>query len=363
MNYSPQGFNLLAGWHFPGGVVRHTGLGQKSTALEEPPDRALALRFAPIGAIYFQIRSRGGGVKPRYALVLPEIQDLDKYANARECFLKYGVQQFFVAGMAEAGFRVLSELEAANLLGNIRSAFCRVISFGTVPWSRQQKTRVKLMTVRAGSEKALRTFNLCRQFLIPRLVKPENADSFWDIQQIPDLVARNLSEGCPWWLDFSDFVSDQDRRKHVFGYEKGGLAKMVQDKGAFPEGPERTFVMACHEAWRRRMGQIGEKAKREGSSFQDQIRREFERLRVVFSRCKNAASLREAVTDFWARGGGSIKPLQDGWRDVLSMLSEKDWRKAKDLVLLALASYQPATKEESEALEPQEVLGKEEGGK
>jgi len=127
---------------------------------------------------------------------------------------------------------------------------------------------------------------------------------------------------------------------------------MVEDKTLLPEGPERTFVLACHEAWRRRMAQIGEKAKREGSSFRDQVNREFVRLRTTFARCKNAAATREAITDFWARAGGPLEALQGpGWQAILPLFGEKQWRKAKDLALLALASYKPATSEEAEALE------------
>lgn len=353
--FSARDSNRLAGWHYPGAAVRHTGLGQQSTALEEPPERALALRFAPVGAVYFEIRSRGGRVRPRYSLVLPEIRNLEEYSQARRAFLRYGIQQLYAAGTAEAGLRVLAELEAATLLQDVASAYCRVISFGTVPWASQQKTRVNLMTVRVESRSALRTFTLCRQLFKVKLVKQETADAFWSIPQTPDLVAYNLTNGRLWWEGFADFVADKLRRKHIFRYEKGGLVQMVGSKQAFPEGPQHTFVLACHEAWRRRMGKLGEKAKREGSPFHEQVRREFERLRVGFARCKNAASLREAVTDFWARGGGPLKPLQDGWRDVLMLLDEKHWREARDLVLLALASYKPATKEEAEALDGSEA--------
>lgn len=125
---------------------------------------------------------------------------------------------------------------------------------------------------------------------------------------------------------------------------------MTHNEKAFPEGPERTFVMACHEAWRRRLGQLGERARREGASFPDLTRREFERLRVGFSRCKNASSLRGAVSDFWSRAGSPLPPLQNNWTDALSLLDEKNWKKAKDLALLALASYKPASKEEEAAL-------------
>ena len=54
---------------------------------------------------------------------------------------------------------------------------------------------------------------------------------------------------------------------------------MVTDETTFPDSPEKVFVSACHEAWRRRMAQIGDKARRENSNFTKQVQREFIRLR------------------------------------------------------------------------------------
>lgn len=351
----------LAGWHFPGGVVRHVGLGADSTALEEPPERLLPLLYAPVGGIYFQIRRRGEGVRPLYALVIPDIADLKKYARAREIFLRQGVKDLLAGGTADAGWRVLATLQAKGVLSSLGSPACRVVSFGIVPWSKQQKTRVDLFTVSAGAEERLRTFNLCRQVLAPRLVKRDEGDPFWDVPQTPELIARNLTEDRCWYSGFSDFVSDQEMRNHVFRYEKGGLNKMVNE-ASFDDERERIFVRACHEAWRRRMGQLGERVRREGASFPDLVSREFARLRVGFARCKNAAALREAVTDFWARAGGPIPDLASGWKEVLPLLDEKHWRKAKDLALLALASYQPASREEEGAFPASDATDME-GGK
>jgi CRISPR-associated protein Cas8a1/Csx13 len=298
--FSPTSVNHLKGWHVPGGVERHVGLGQDRTALQEPPERALALRFAPIGAIYFEIRRRGGGVRPRYALLLPDIAHLERYARARGSFLKYGAQQLYAAGTVEAGFRVLAELQASGLSADIGSAYCRVISFGTVPWSPQQKTRVDMYTVRLNSAHVLRTFALSQQLFVPRLVRRENGEPFWDIPQVPDLIARNLAQGREWWAGFAEFIADAERRDHVLGYrrhrttkrlmrialgEKGGIGHMVEDREAFRYDRDQAFVMACHEAWRRRLGQLGDRARREGASFRDLHDREFERVRVAFSRC------------------------------------------------------------------------------
>ncbi len=339
----------LAGWQYPGGVVRHVDLGERFTALEEPPERAIPLLYAPIGGIYFQLKRLGGGARPLYAVVVPEIANLEKYAHARTVFVQHGVKDFLASGPADAGWRVLATLHARNLLQSLAVPACRVIAFGTVPWSKQQKTRVDLYTVRARSESRLRVYRLCCQVFSCRLVKPKDGEPFWDVPQSPDFIARNLNDGRPWYSGFSEFVAHQDVRNHVFAYEREGLSKMVNE-AQFDEERDRIVVRACHEAWRRRLGQLGERARREGASFTDLARREFERVRVRFARCKNAATLRETLTDFWARAGGSIADLRTGWQEILPLLDEKNWRRAKDLALLALASYQPATREETEAL-------------
>lgn len=115
---------------------------------------------------------------------------------------------------------------------------------------------------------------------------------------------------------------------------------MIEEKDAFPEGPERTFILACQEALRRHMGR---KFARPGGADWGN---EFEKVRVSIARCKNLSSFRETITDFWSRGGslhkGEDSLLKAGanwWQEILSLLNEKSWRKAKDLALLALASY------------------------
>lgn len=334
----------LAGWCLPGGSERHTAFGE--TKLAETGVRALVLRYAPIGAICFEIRTRGQGVKPAYSLVLPEVTDLKLYARARARFLQYGVKQLYAAGSADAGMRVLAELHAAGLLPDLRSACCRVMSFGTVPWSTQQKTRVQLFTVRAGAGTNLKLYRKCTGWLTPGLVRREGEEPFWDVPLVPDLVARNLSTGKLWYEGFADLVADKDRRKHVFSYEKGGLTNMVKDTTVTPEGPERLFILACQEALRRHMGQ---KHGRPGGADWGT---EYEKVRVGIARCKNAATLRETITDFWSRGGTLHKGEKtllttgdDWWQQVLPLFDEQNWRKAKDLALLALASY-PGSKEQ-----------------
>jgi CRISPR-associated protein Cas8a1/Csx13 len=325
----------VPGWLFPGAVERHVAHGD-ATAWKETSERRLALLYAPAGVVYFQVARRGRGRRPRFALVVPEVNNLTDYVEARRAFLPLGAKELQVAGTAEAGWKVLSILAAKGLIRDLTSTHCRVFSFGTLPWSKQQKTRVDVYTVHADSADKLRLFGLCQQLFQVRLVKPKKADPFWDVPQVPDLVARNLTSGRPWYAGFADFVADVECRKHVFNWETKGLNGMITE-GSLSRTREEKFVLACHMAWRIRMRQLYDRAEREGADASSLISREFERLRVTFSRCKNAAALREAVTDFWARAGRSLPELKDGWRDAIGLFD--DWRLAKDLALLALASY------------------------
>jgi CRISPR-associated protein Cas8a1/Csx13 len=341
---------VVPGWLFPGAAVRHVAHGD-ATALKEIPERRLALLYAPAGVVYFQVARRGRGRRPRFALVVPEIGELRGYAEARRAFLPLGAKELLVAGTAEAGWKVLSMLAAKGLIRDLTSAHCRVFSFGTLPWSTQQKTRVDIYTVHADSADKLRLFALCQQLFPVRLVPGKNGP-FWDVPQVPDLVARNLTSGRPWFAGFADFVADAECRKHVLNWERKGLNGMIGERSLSGTREEK-FVLACHTAWRARMRQLYERAEREGADGSSLIAREFERLRVAFSRCKNAAALREAVTDFWARAGGSLPELRDTWRDIIPLFD--DWRLAKDLALLALASYAGrGDKEESAPSSPAE---------
>jgi CRISPR-associated protein Cas8a1/Csx13 len=339
----------LAGWQYPGGVVRHVGLGD-ATALSEPPARALALLFCPVGVFYLRIGGRGGGVRPQFALVIPEINDLGVYAELRRFFAELGAAELWASGSAEAGWRVLAEAYAKRLLASVETTSCRVVAFGVVPWSTQQKTRVDLFTVTVGTESRLRVFVLCTKAFPRESKQGKEGARFWDVPQMPELVARNLTAGRPWWEGFADFIANPGRRKHVLSWERKGVIRMVSE-AQFDHERERVFVEACHEAWRSRLAQLGERSRAEGVSFQTLAQREFERARVAFGRCKTAATLRETVTDFWARSGRPLPSLKQGWPELLPLFGPREWRRARDLALLALASYAPASKQEEAALE------------
>lgn len=119
---------------------------------------------------------------------------------------------------------------------------------------------------------------------------------------------------------------------------------------------EELFVKACHEALSFTYGKLSDYAKKrhENPNFE----REATKIRTGLSRCKNAESFREFITNFWSRAG-QIPTLQSHWHELLDLISgrhDNDWKKGRDLALLALASYKGKDNYSSDSEENEEVF-------
>ena len=116
---------------------------------------------------------------------------------------------------------------------------------------------------------------------------------------------------------------------------------MIADKDMWDEAGERLLVQAVHEAMRWRRAQIrketdGPKAPLSKATT-NRWERFAERLRLALAGAKREADVRFALTDLFSRAG-KVKTLQLGWQHVHAVF-RKDWQLARDLGLLALASY------------------------
>jgi CRISPR-associated protein Cas8a1/Csx13 len=73
--------------------------------------------------------------------------------------------------------------------------------------------------------------------------------------------------------------------------------------------------------------------------MQNRFRGEYDRWRLAFSGAKTADQFRHSICDLFSRVPAN-KELQANWTEVLPWLDESGWQHARDLALLALASYQ-----------------------
>ena len=160
------------------------------------------------------------------------------------------------------------------------------MAFGTAPWSKQQKSRVDVFRVTGARPEALAVYRRATCLLPPRLVRgnPDRrtgeVQTWWDLPQTPDLVAKNVVAGGPWWSGFGHLweqvrqATRAEHRQWALYNEGEGLHQMISDSPTMPDGPEAHLVRACQEAWRRRLGALGERARSQGLDFTSLARME-----------------------------------------------------------------------------------------
>jgi CRISPR-associated protein Cas8a1/Csx13 len=338
----------VAGWLNPGATVRHVAFSNQ-TGFEEPPKRALALVFAPVACQYFILRSRLRDKRAQYALIVPEVVDLETYTRRRRQFSNFGYKNFCASGLGDAGLKFLTHETTLELAKRNRVERCQTIVFGTVAWSSQQKTRTDIETV-AASQTVFRNYQLSKSYLSDRVVEGQSGN-FIARSFARELIADNLALGLSWFHGISEKVNSQELFQRL-AYEREGLHQMTQN-AEWDDNLQQLFVQACHEALRRTYAQIYERT-REGEHAQ--IDRERERIRTGLGRCKNSETFRQFITDFWSRAG-RIPVLQEHWQDLLPMVTGKErWKEARDLALLALASYRRDPSSNPPESDDEEVL-------
>ncbi len=101
---------------------------------------------------------------------------------------------------------------------------------------------------------------------------------------------------------------------------------------------ERALVESVHLALRQRFGAIAEATRDNPVTMSNRFEAERERWRLRFSGAKTQPLVREALSDLWSRAGTN-RVLQDRWPQILALLSSTRWPEARDLALVALASY------------------------
>ena len=352
----------------PGAVVRHVAFTGR-TKLVDTPDRVLPLYFALVGAIALPV-NRGVG-----ALVVPNVDDLIAFAIDRPMMTPRTPKECHVAERSDALMQAKLRLRGRGLLHDCELPSFLVVTFKPTPWAPQQKTRTWSRSSRAdpgvhrvepaeptSASRRLDQFEIALALLSPRIRsksepikigKGRNAKtvertvSFWTDSVVRPLIADNLAQGRPWYADFTSLMRDNDANGTPYRYrlssEREGLNTMIENV-SYDHTSEKTLVQSVHEAMRRRMAQIKTDAqgKSDAPPTPETIKRwnRFrERLRISLVGAKTADQCRGAICELFGRAGNN-SILRNCWEDLLSLLTnETQWQKARDLALLALASY------------------------
>jgi CRISPR-associated protein Cas8a1/Csx13 len=298
--------------------------------------------------------NRGVGV-----LLVPEVEDLKVFAADRPYLTPTRPREGQVSGGTDAALQMQVRLKARNL-GLLA---CHAVTFRPTAWASQQKSRVHALYVPKLPDPDLDVYELALAHLSPRIVvrtdtrstgrgraraTTERQVAFRTDSVVRPLIADNLAVGRRWYAGFTRLMTatnpatDRPFRDAV-RYEQRGLHAMVSDSRAWvnDEGA-RLVIQAVHKAIAQSFGRIredtdGKNARILSQATKNRWKRFREKLRLDLAGSKTLAQVRFALTDLFSRGG-SNPVLQGEWAKVLPVL-RSDWQLARDLGLLALASY------------------------
>lgn len=339
----------IKGLHLPGAVERHSGL--KNTEMVQTPEQIVCLLYAPSATLYYQLfhKNPDGKMdrKLRNALVLPHIIDLEKYSKNFMEWLRTPVHRLTVNNLGDAALTSLIELKSHRDLKTLGVSGCTVISLGIAKWSENQKTRTKVFEIKNPSIKMLELFDTAwrcfpnKTIFIEKSKKKNTKRMFVTTSTCRGFIAENVASGKDWFFNFHQLMKTQTAAERI-KFEGRGLAEMVEN-AEWKYESDRILVESIHRAIRNRFGEMAARAKEKGEQIQ--FDRERERIRSSLMRAKNLQTLRAELADIFARGGVN-KVLQKNWTELLPLFTGPDWQRARDLGLLALASYTSAKGDE-----------------
>lgn len=358
---------VLSSWAYPGATKRH--IRYNETEASYSAAEALCALFAITGCVTFSTRHGA-------AIVVVEPTNLRQFARLRPTLTPKTWPSVLVAGAGDATLLIESQLRA-EAIGEEHGVGVSVVLIGKVPWDAQRRVRVATIAQGAYSQEALDVYEHAAGAIKARVVlvrdaakkakkgeaaKPsdEPARVFTVHSALRAFVTDNLASGRRWFDGFATALdpNDPERFVHYFYDSKGkgalrapedleGLSKMNKSL----EEAEADLVESVQEAIRMRLGAISETT---GAGNQAALFKRFEnertRIRLSLSQAKTHEQVRYALADLWSRAGTN-KALQERWKNVLPFLREQHWRTARDLALVALASYRGRDKS-SEAAGP-----------
>jgi CRISPR-associated protein Cas8a1/Csx13 len=258
-------------------------------------------------------------------------------------------KDFHVTSYGEAALKYYIYDETEN--SNEYHEGCQTLLYKKLNKDSKQRSLTDVQDIEIEA-KSILAYKLINNYFQQNRVFREGEDVIVKVNPIRGMIADNLVKGVPWWSDFwVTFNQDTlgDLSKQLF-YNREGLRSMIETD----EEMEiyKSFIRACHEALRKTYGKIYSRAKEgEASRFE----REYERIRGELGRCYDQQSFNDFLSNFLSKAGLN-SALYDQWESILPLLTgQVSWEKARNLVLIALASYKPSEKPLEEFSQNSEV--------
>lgn len=319
-----------------------------AAALEAATDEIILLMYLMVGSAVFLLRPRTFQEKAQACVIVPDVIDLKRFANAVKRTAASG-QNFerlsntylgrIVGGAEEAALSFLLDLHSDQLIKSERSvAGCIAVAMGKVAWDKNQINRSLIAKVRDDYEE-IAVFKAARRLGKSKVIKTKDGLNYVvRSSPLPELIAANLAAGKHWCANFKLLVSDKKDFQQMRFAREGLIAMKEKIESAIDQAVIHTF----HEAWRLTMTGLYLRDKARESDPDVSLNSRQERIRNEILRAKTAGLLANWFLQFCAsatrKGPLRVSP---GEMNLVRqfIFEERNFQRFQNLCLFALVSY------------------------
>ncbi|MEZ2236653.1 type I-MYXAN CRISPR-associated Cas8a1/Cmx1 [Microcoleus sp.] len=310
----------VKGHHLPGLVECYI-----NGEYQESPSGFITLLFLPIACNYYLLPPR------RYALVIPEVTNLLAWVQRRRQLSNRSYKDFRAPSAGEAGLRLLLEEWTSENLKPQKVDYCEVYQLGKQPWDGQQ-SGLKQAVYRIRASDAILAIYQSAIALFPTKVRvTDKGESWLALSKVLPWIADNLVMAKPWYNQFYEFHKANDM------YERKGLIAMTEHL----QKHEQILFDAVQGSFGTYLrGQIKQAEKQGRKLDYEQVTdKAIYRLQRPSTRQEFATALVGFLSQFRS------KKSQGVGREIYAWIHGEEWRKARDLTILAIATYQSKKKD------------------
>lgn len=326
----------LKGHHLPGLVECFT-----NGAYHETPQGYLALLFLPMACGYYRLPGY------RSAIVMPEVSDLNQWVKQRQRLSASTVQSlahkeqqlvrrsyrnYQSSGAAESALYFLLQERVIEGAEALRVRHCEVYQLGKQAWDGNQSYLKQAVHHVSANDRILEVYESAYYLFPPKMRKNDKGESWLAVSTVLPWIADNLIKNKAWYAGFFEF------RKANKIYERQGLVKMT-DNYLTPD--ERVLFDALQGSFRMFLrGQMEQATKQNRPLDYEQSMNKFiYRLQRPSTQNDFAAALVDILSRYPSKASKGHGAQIFGW-----LHREPSWKQARDLALLAIATYQSETK-------------------
>jgi len=325
----------LKGHHLPGLVECFV-----HGVYQESPGGFLSLLFLPLACSYYQLSKDLSGY--RSVVVIPEIKNIKEWVRRRQNSPGRTYTNFRSSSSGESALRFLLQEKLIEDNQLFRVDYCEVYQLGQQKWDGSQKYLKQAVYRVSVTDKILSLYNSAFQFFKPQVRKNDQGETWLSESKILPWLCDNLIIDKPWYLGFYEFYKQNEL------YERKGLVSMSQ----YLDALEQTFFDAVQGAFSSYLREQIVQAQKQ--SRQIDYPQVTDKVINRLQRPSTQQDFAKTMVDFLSRHRS--KATRGVGAEIYQWLhKDNNWKQARDLALLAIASYTGKGKDGQPDI-PEEIL-------